>query len=154
MTDDTQKFIDDIVQKTLKFLGFSAARVTTQSHLPNMWHSDIEAPEGAGALIGERGQGLLALEHMLRRMLSKNIGNTIRFSIDINGYRAENARLLRERARAAADEAKQHGAIVRFEPMTAFERRIIHLELAARGDIVTESNGEGLNRHVVVRPYP
>lgn len=154
MSEDTQKLIDGIVTKVLDLCGFPEALVQTSSHLPGVWHADIEVREEAGALIGERGQGLLALEHVLRRMFSKNLGNTVRFSIDINGYRAENARMLRERARGAADEARRRHASVMFEPMTAFERRIIHLELASRGDVVTESNGEGLGRHVVIRPYP
>lgn len=70
---------------------------------------------------------------------------------DVNGYRREKATALREETREAADFVKKTAKPHAFAPMSGRERRIIHLELASRADLITESAGEGSARHVVIK---
>ncbi|PJA84129.1 MAG: hypothetical protein CO145_02195, partial [Candidatus Nealsonbacteria bacterium CG_4_9_14_3_um_filter_37_13] len=71
-----------------------------------------------------------------------------------NGYKKKKLDYLKELARSLADEVALTKKEKNLPPMAAYERRIIHLELAGRSDVTTESIGEEPERRVVVRPYP
>ena len=72
--------------------------------------------------------------------------------IDVNYYKKEREGLIIKLARAAARKAAATGEPVDLPHMNAYERRLVHTELAVRPDVETESSGEGRVRHVVVRP--
>lgn len=74
------------------------------------------------------------------------------YVVDINNYRKERERLLIELAKAAAQKAVTTKEDVQLPAMNAYERRLIHVELAIRPDVKTESVGEGKDRGVVIRP--
>jgi spoIIIJ-associated protein len=90
------------------------------------------------------------INHIVKVMARKqNLGNVV---IDVNNYRLERERLILELARAAAQKAAATKSDVELPPMNAYERRLVHTELATRPDIKTESIGEGKERRVVVKP--
>lgn len=72
--------------------------------------------------------------------------------IDINNYRKERERIIIELAKAAARKAVAEKSDVSLPAMNAYERRLIHTELATRPDVKTESIGEGASRAVVIKP--
>ncbi|MDE2001192.1 MAG: hypothetical protein KGI60_01330 [Patescibacteria group bacterium] len=72
--------------------------------------------------------------------------------VDVNNYKKERERLITELAKAAARKALLEKKEVALPAMNAYERRLIHVELATRPDIKTESIGEGESRQVVVKP--
>lgn len=72
--------------------------------------------------------------------------------IDVNNYRREREKIISELAKAAARKAVAQKTAIDLPAMNAYERRIIHSELAARPDVTTKSYGEGKDRHVVVMP--
>lgn len=72
--------------------------------------------------------------------------------VDINNYRKEREVIISELAKAAARKVVMTKAKVTLPAMNAYERRLIHVELASRPDIATESEGEGIERRVVVKP--
>lgn len=72
--------------------------------------------------------------------------------IDVNNYRKKREDLILELARAAARKAVATKEEISLPPMNAFERRLIHSELAGRPDLKTESLGEGKERYVIVKP--
>ena len=72
--------------------------------------------------------------------------------LDINNYRRERERLIAELAKAAARKALLNKQEIKLPAMNAFERRIVHMELASRPDVKTESSGLGSERHIVVKP--
>lgn len=74
------------------------------------------------------------------------------YVVDINNYRKERERLLLELAKAAAQKAVTTKQEVKLPAMNAYERRLIHVELAIRPDVKTESIGEGKDRGVVIKP--
>lgn len=107
-------------------------------------------------LIGERGQTLAEIQRLLKAILRKKIAVEEPFyiNLDINEYKKKKTEYLKEMARTAADEAVLTKKEKILAPMPAFERRIIHLELASRGDVTTESIGQEPERKVVIRSYP
>jgi len=105
----------------------------------------------ASLCIGEGGKNIDAFEVVLRLILKKQLGEAPLLRLDINNYRSLKGDSLRELAKKAARRARFYKQSVVLEAMSAYDRRIIHLELVAHPDIKTESTGEGKQRRVVVK---
>jgi spoIIIJ-associated protein len=105
-------------------------------------------------LIGERGQTLAELQHLLKAILRKNIATESPFYINLNDYKKKKNEYLKEMARSVADEVSLTKKEKELPPMPAYERRIVHMELASRGDVVTESVGQEPERRIVIKSYP
>ncbi len=106
----------------------------------------------AQALIGYQGKNLGDIQSTLAKIIRKKLGEDIFLDIDINGYKSEKEQRFQDLAQDAADEVVSTGREKILFPMNAFERRIIHTELAKRGDVKTESIGEGDDRKVKIIP--
>lgn len=91
------------------------------------------------------------LDHLVKLMAVK-ISEEKTVFVDVNNYRKERENLILELARAAARKAVASKDVISLPAMNAYERRLIHLELASRPDIKTESAGEGKERYVEIRP--
>jgi len=105
-------------------------------------------------LIGEGGQTLVEIQHLLKAILKRKISDSFFIDLDINGYKKKKIEYLKELARSLADEVAITKKEKILSPMPAYERRIIHLELAGRSDVTTESIGQEPERRIVIRPYP
>jgi spoIIIJ-associated protein len=105
-------------------------------------------------LIGQNGQTLAEIQRLLKVVLSRKVPEQFYLDLDINDYKKKKIAYLKETARGIADEVSLTKTEKVLAPMPAFERRIIHLELAGRKNITTESMGQEPERRVVVRPYP
>ncbi len=101
-------------------------------------------------LIGRRSETLNALQYISSLIVCKRIDRWIPVMIDVQGYRARRERQLRQIARRMADQAIHTGRRQVLEPMTASERRLIHLELRDHPEVDTESVGEEPNRKVTI----
>ena len=116
----------------------------------------IKTYEGA-LLIGENGQNLLALNHLVKKIAEHDLNGTddekIIFSLDVNDYQAKKIDDLKNLARLNAQRVRYFKKEIILKPMTSFERRIIHAVLTESPDITTESVGEEPNRKVVIKPY-
>ena len=102
-------------------------------------------------LVGSDAKVLDALQELTRLAAQKGTGERSRLMLDIAGYRAERRRALVELARVAIDEVRTTGAQRALENMTAFERKVIHDEVAAAG-LDSESEGVEPHRHIVILP--
>lgn len=89
-------------------------------------------------------------DHLFKLLAKKN--NLDIFFIDINNYRKERERLIVELAKAAARKAGIQKETIKLPAMNAYERRLVHVELAVHPDVKTESEGEGRERCVVIKP--
>lgn len=109
----------------------------------------------AGVLIGENGQHLVALNHILKKLseneFKKNKLEIMRFFLDINDYQTKKNEELKNLAKMTAQRVRYFKKEIELEPMTSYERRIIHAALTEYPDIITESKGEGLERRVVIK---
>ncbi|MBZ9571748.1 hypothetical protein KJA15_00180 [Patescibacteria group bacterium] len=105
-------------------------------------------------LIGEHGLTLLEIQHLLKVILKRKIKENFYIDLDVADYKKKKIEYLKELAKSVADEVSLTKKEKILSPMPAYERRIIHLELAERKDVTSESIGRGLERRVVIRPYP
>jgi len=105
-------------------------------------------------LIGERGETLMEIQRLLRLILRKKISREEPFYIDldVNDYKKKKIAYLKEMVKEAAEEVVLTKKEKTLPPMRAFERRIIHLELADNPNVKTESIGQEPERQVVVKP--
>ncbi len=104
-------------------------------------------------LIGQNGQTLAEIQHVLKAILRRKIPEQFYLNIDINDYKKKKTEYLKETAISLADEVALTKKEKILTAMSAYERRIVHLELAERKDIITESMGEEPERRIVIRPY-
>jgi len=105
-------------------------------------------------LIGEGGQTLIEIQHLLKTILKKKIQEPFFIDLDINGYKKKKIEYLKELAKSVADEVALAKKEKSLTPMPAYERRIIHLELAGRQDVITESIGQEPERRVIIKLRP
>ena len=112
----------------------------------------IESPDSK-LLIGNQGENLDALTYILRRIIdTKFVEDSARdISIDVNGYKEAQAERLKGVAKMLAERAKMFKHDVEMEPMSSYERLIIHSAFENDPNIKTESHGEGRFRRVVIR---
>ncbi|MFI9050542.1 protein jag [Streptomyces sp. NPDC053427] len=102
-------------------------------------------------LVGRDGEVLEALQELTRLAVHRETGDRSRLMLDIAGFRARKREQLTEIGAKAAEEAKGTGQPVKLDPMTPFERKVVHDAVAAAG-LSSESEGEEPQRRVVVLP--
>ena len=104
-------------------------------------------------LIGKDGETLRSFNHLIKKMIEKELGEEQcpEIMIDVNGYQKKRMDTLKATAHMLAERARYFKSNIEADPMTAFDRRIIHMHLENQKDILTESIGEGLNRKVVIK---
>jgi spoIIIJ-associated protein len=105
-----------------------------------------------GVLIGRRAEILNALQYVVNLIVSKQVEHWVQVIIDVQGYRARHERQLRQMAQRMADQAMKAGRRQVLEPMSASDRRIIHLELRDHPNVTTQSVGEEPTRKVTIIP--
>ena len=105
-----------------------------------------------GPVIGRHGATIDAIEHLAAAVAFPPGAERRPLSVDAQGYRARRERRLRELAAQAAEEALRENAPMELDPMSAAERKVVHLALADREDVTTSSDGREPERFVVVWP--
>ena len=103
-------------------------------------------------LIGRHSEVLNSLQYITSLIVGREVGHWVPLVIDVQGYRERRERQLRQMAVRMAEQVVKTGRRISLEPMTATERRIIHLALRDNNRIMTESIGEEPNRKVVIYP--
>lgn len=101
--------------------------------------------------IGEKGQTLSEILYILKSLARRKLGESVYIALDINDYWKNKEHYTRELARTTADEVSLFKAPKELSPMSAVERRIVHMELQERNDVETESAGDGETRRVIIR---
>jgi spoIIIJ-associated protein len=105
-----------------------------------------------GILIGRRAEILNAMQYIVNLIVSKQVEHWVQVVVDVEGYRSRRDRQLRQMAVRMADQAIKTGRRQVLEPMSAAERRIIHLELRDHPRVATQSIGEEPARKVTIVP--
>ena len=106
--------------------------------------------EKTNSLIGYRGETLNAMQTLLSAISNKNIDEKIRVILDISGYREKRKKVLEELAEKVAKTVEKTRKKIVLEPMSAYERKVIHSKLQNNKKILTESIGEEPNRKVAI----
>jgi spoIIIJ-associated protein len=150
---DATSLAIDTVNKIL-----AAARVNVVSTLRSANDSEAGGPiidltgEDSGLLIGRRGQTLQSLQFIVNLIVRQRFGEDVRVLLDVEQYRQRREASLRDMASKVAARVVQTGRSITLEPMSAADRRIIHLSLANHQGVTTESVGFGEERKVTIIP--
>lgn len=104
----------------------------------------------AGTLIGYRGETLNSMQTILSTIANRGFNSKIRLILDIENYRQKREKTLEELAEKVSKTVLKTGKSITLEPMSAYERKIIHSKLQDNNKIETHSIGEGDNRRVVI----
>lgn len=124
------------LEKILELLGFNA---TVEEHqMEDGLLLDVKT-EDSGRLIGRQGQTLTDLQYITNRLLFQQDQNAPKVMVDVAGYRTQAREALIKKAKDAADKVRRWGDVVELEPMSAFDRRIIHQTLKDDPAIETQS---------------
>jgi len=174
MTTFVEQNKERMIETIKKMVGFMS--LECQIELQEKLNSDnkvdliisLYTPDNARFLIGKNGQNLKAFEHLIRSIFLKSarpadntqaqIGGENKeifgISVDINDYRRSRASFVIDVAKQAVQRVRNTQKAETLLPMSANERRIIHMELASCPDIATESIGHEPNRKIIIKPYP
>lgn len=142
--------IEKIIGEFLDKMGLSGD-VSVDDQGSDFLRFNIASPE-AGFLIGSAGDNLAAFQQLIRLVVGKDRVSPARFFIDVNGYQQTKLSSLIEQAKHLAAEVIESQGPRWLAPMNAYERRAVHLALAELGGVKTESEGEGPQRRIVIRP--
>lgn len=149
---EAAKIAENLTKELLGFMGVEA-RVDVDSD-PTKLRVNTTVDE-AGFLIGHGGENLRALQHLLLLMVSKKTGSVFypgNFVLDINNYQKEREDYLIALAKNTAQQVLEDKKLAELPPLSAAERRIVHLAVEKIEGVVSESVGEGEERHIVIRP--
>ncbi len=139
VTQQAAEFLENVFEQTGLQLRVAVKHGITGEVL------DIEGQD-AELLQAQTGELLEALQHLINQVFGRSLAAGQRLVCDVHGFRATREAELQAMANLAANRVRQTGIAFTFEPMTANERRIIHLTLAESPDLFTESIGEGSDR--------
>jgi len=112
----------------------------------------IDGGEDLEKLVGPRGNVLEALQELTRLAVQQETGARSRLMLDIAGWRADRRKELSDLGTATAEKVVASGERVRLQPMTPFERKVVHDAVASVSGVHSESEGEDPRRRVVVFP--
>jgi spoIIIJ-associated protein len=112
---------------------------------------EIEGPD-AGRIIGKRGAVLEAIQYLTTRVAHRPGEGRKHVAVDAEGYRARHEDQLAEMARRLGERVAAEGKVITFDPMSARDRRIVHMALRDVTGVRTESSGEGPDRRVQIIP--
>ena len=157
--DDIDEVAKSVLETLLSLMEVSASVVPSAALLPGGGEEgatdsitlEIEG-EDLGILIGRRGQTLSCLQYIVRLIVGHQTKVWLPIIIDVEGYKRRRYDALQALAWRMAEMVKTRGEPFALEPMSAFDRRIIHLALADHPDVTTQSSGEGEARKVVILP--
>ncbi len=105
-----------------------------------------------GVLIGRYGRTLDSLQFLVSTINYRKLGFRYPVVVDVEGYKNRQREKIESIARSSARKAVSQDRDIAMRPMTPYERRIVHITLKDNPDVETESEGEGPNRHVVIKP--
>jgi len=145
LEQDAKQVLQEILDK-MKFLALVEGRQVEEG-------VELEIKgEDMGRIIGKEGATLKAMETLVRSVVGRLYGERVRISIDAAGYKDKRKKALERLAREAAEEVAKSGEEKALPPMSAADRRIIHMCLKEGFGVTTFSRGEGRDRRLVISP--
>ncbi|MFQ5661887.1 MAG: protein jag [Candidatus Paceibacteria bacterium] len=148
--EEIKKIIEDFLNKLT--VDFNEIEI-----IENEVHPTLLIKTGdSGVLIGEGGENLKALNHLVKKVVekrfnAKNREDRLQFLLDVNDYHGKKIETLKNQAKILAERARMFKSDVEMSPMNAYERMIIHSTFADDKEIETQSEGEGKTRRVVLK---
>ncbi|MEN9582362.1 MAG: single-stranded nucleic acid binding spoIIIJ-associated protein [Candidatus Parcubacteria bacterium] len=150
MTEAIKKIIEDVLKAG--DLSFEEINLHTPEYDDMTWFQ-IRTND-SHSLIGKNGETLSALNHLIKKIADKQKGDSptiLDFFIDVNDFQKKKVDSIKTVAHMMAERARFFKSSVDVDPMSPFERKVMHSYLSKHSDIKTESEGTGPKRHIVIR---
>jgi spoIIIJ-associated protein len=153
MENEIKQQVETIAREFLDKISLVAAQVEVQEPGQGQFRLAIQTDEPR-LYIGEGGSNLSDIQHLFRLVARRklNLATPLFIDVDINNYKDAKIQYLKQTARQAADDVMITKITKSLRPMNSYERRVVHSELSLRGDVATESQGEGPDRHIMIKP--
>ncbi len=150
--EDTAKLAVDLVNYILSSLEVEVKTFfRDQDDFDNKSvYFEIEGDD-SGLIIGRKGETLRSLEFLISFIIKRQLDKKVRVILDVEGYQERRRQNIASQAESAAEEVIKSGKPVKMDPMSPFDRRIVHLSLEKQTKITTESEGSGSRRQVVIK---
>jgi spoIIIJ-associated protein len=145
VAETARAFVDEVLQT----MGIAATVEAAESD--GGCRVNVQGPD-MGLLIGRQGSTLGALQYLVTLVVSKRVGHHVRLTLDAENYRSRREDTVRESARRWAQRVKETGQECVLDPMSPFDRRLVHTALAEDPDVFTYSEGDEPERCVVISP--
>lgn len=133
------------------FIEISMLDVEYEISIENNFVTINISGDDAGILVGHKGTVISDLQTVINSYLAKNEEEFAKVSLDINGYKKNKEEVLKRLANKMASNVVRFRKIIKLEPMSAYERKIIHTELQNHPQVETESIGEEPRRRVIIK---
>ncbi|KKQ82406.1 hypothetical protein A3I25_00420 [Candidatus Nomurabacteria bacterium RIFCSPLOWO2_02_FULL_42_17] len=152
-----QEKIKNLIEELVRDTNFHVREFGSSYNADNDTYWFSVYSDDSHFFIGRGGEGLQALNHLARRMVEKvfcaqeNTSKIPNIVVDVNDYQKKRIESLHTLAHMMAERARYFKSNIEVEPMSSYERRIIHEHLSNRPDIKTESTGDGRDRRVVIK---
>jgi spoIIIJ-associated protein len=143
--------IKDLTEKLLDLAGVSA-EIEVVDLGESTYEVNLSTEDETGLLIGFRGENINAIQTVLGIMLKGQTGEWYRLVVNVGDYREKQEEKLKELATQSADRAIETKEPQPIYNLTAGQRRTVHMHLANRNDVMTESSGIEPERYLVIKP--
>lgn len=142
--------VSELLENILGFLGMEGSFEVEEKDDAVFVAIDTEEP---GKLIGKNGETLAALQLVMNLAMSRQMGDqeSKRVVVDVSDWRKSKEEDLAHKARGWAEEVKESKQEMELLPMPAWQRRIVHMTIEQTPGVVSESVGEGVDRHLVIK---
>lgn len=145
------KTIKKLLEEILSKLKIKSQVVVSKDKEQDHFQATINTEE-TGLLIGWHGETINSLQLILGVVLYRKLGSWTRVLLDVGGYRENRKVTIEEMVERIIDEVLQSNQPAVLPYLTPYERRIVHLMLGDNKEVVSESEGEGRERRVVIKP--
>lgn len=147
----SQELLKNKIEEIIKKTSFVIDSCEITNEGDTLWCS-IKTPDSR-FLIGRDGEALRSFNHIVKKIMDKELGeeSSPQIMIDINGYQRKRMEALRTTAHMLAERARYFKSNIEADPMPAFERKIVHMYLEKETDLTTESKGEGRDRRIIIK---
>ncbi len=151
MAKNKTEIVKDAAQRLLELMGSTAKVEVVEDKETEAVLVNLETDEETGLLIGRQGETLMAIQTILGMMARKNFNEWVRIVVNVGDYQEKQEARLKELAAQTAVRAKETGEPQYLYNLTPNQRRIIHLTLSEDKELETESQGEGVERFLIIR---
>ncbi len=146
------KILQKLTDELLSLMLTKAKAAVSYDKENEAFTVNIDAGDETGLLIGKKGETLLGIQTVLGFLLKQKTGEWNRVLINVGDYREKEEGYLKDLATSTAQRAKETGEPQNLYNLKSWQRRVIHLALSEDDSITTESQGEGEERFLIIKP--
>ena len=146
--DDIKNYIDKFFEDVGNYMNLNIeSEIIETDNIFNV----LLVSDNNSILIGKEGKTLNALQTLIRQAIKNNTGLGIKLNLDVSNYKVKKLKNIERLVKGIAADVEASGITVSLDPMNSYERRLVHTIISEYPKLVTESIGEGKERHVTIK---